>query len=96
MLCYRKRMAYTRSYVEANREKINEKKRMKYSTENRKAEYREKREEILQKSKEDRAICPLCGLDYRRLYIPRHIETRHCKVLKSGMPVATQAALPPQ
>jgi hypothetical protein len=70
-------MAYTRKYVEANREKINEKRRVKYSAEDRKAEYQQKREEILRKGKEDRANCPLCGLDFRRLYIPKHIATRH-------------------
>jgi hypothetical protein len=70
-------MAYTREYVEANREKINEKRRVKYSTEHRKAEYQEKREEILRKGKEDRSNCPLCGLDFRRLYIKKHLITRH-------------------
>ncbi len=70
-------MAYTRKYVEANREKINEKRRDKYSAELRKAEYQMKREEILQKGKDDRAICPLCGLDFRRLYIKKHVVTRH-------------------
>jgi len=70
-------MGYTRAYVEAHRGTINEKRRIKYSTERRKEEYKNKREEILQRGKEDRAICPLCGLSFRRLYIPKHIVTRH-------------------
>ena len=70
-------MAYTQKYVEANREKINEKRRAKYSPESRKAEYAETREETLKRGKEDRATCPLCNLDFRRLYIRKHILTRH-------------------
>ena len=70
-------MAHTKKYVEANRDKINETRRDKYSSEQRKAEYQLKREEILRKGKEERAICPLCGLDFRRLYIPKHVVTRH-------------------
>ena len=64
-------------YIEANRETINLKRRQRYNTDYRKAEYQEKREEILRKGKEDRANCPLCNLDFRRLYIRKHIVTRH-------------------
>lgn len=70
-------MPYTEKYAEANREKINEKRRDKYSSELRKAEYAAKRQDILQRGKEDRATCPLCNLDFRRLYIKKHIITRH-------------------
>ena len=70
-------MAYSEKYLETNRDKINERRRVKYSTEYRKAAYKDKREEILRKGKEDRANCPLCGLDFRRLYIKKHIITRH-------------------
>lgn len=70
-------MAYSTAYLEANRETINYKRRTKYSSVDRKAEYREKRLDILKQGKEDRAICPLCGLDFRRLYIKKHIMTRH-------------------
>jgi hypothetical protein len=78
MLCnVKKQMVSTQKYLEANREKINERKRNKYSSELRKAEYAETREVILKKGKEDRAICPLCNLDFRRLYIKKHIITRH-------------------
>ena len=79
-------MAYTREYVEANREKINEKRRLNYCNERRKAEYRRKRDEILKKQKKDRQNCPLCGLDFRRLYIPKHIKIRH-KVATCVVPV---------
>ena len=70
-------MAYTREYVETNREKINGNRRVKYSPQNRKAEYQQNREDILKRGKEDRSNCPLCGLDFRRLYIPKHVVTRH-------------------
>lgn len=75
-------MAYTWEYVEANREKINEKRRVTYCTERRKVEYQRKREEILKSQKDDRANCPLCGLDFRRLYIPKHIKIRHNKATR--------------
>ena len=66
-------------YIEANRDIINEKRRSRYSSEQRKAEYQQKRTKILKKSRLDRACCPLCGIDFRRLYIPQHIATRHNK-----------------
>ena len=70
-------MAYTREYLEKNRDAINDKRRAKYCTEKRKAKYQQKREELLQRSKGDRACCPLCNLEFRRLYIKSHIVTRH-------------------
>ena len=70
-------MAYTKKYLESNRDFINAKRRAKYSSEFRKQEYADKRDLILQKGKEDRALCPYCKLDFRRLYIPKHIVTRH-------------------
>ena len=70
-------MAYTPEYLEKNREIINEKRRDKYVSRDRKAEYQMHREAILKRGREDRAQCPLCKLEFRRLYIPRHIETRH-------------------
>ena len=72
-------MGYTKEYAEKNRETINEKRRNKYSSERRKEEYNEKRCAILEQGRSDRAECPLCGLDFRRLYIPKHIATRHKK-----------------
>ena len=70
-------MAYTREYLEKNRDAINEKRRAKYSTEKRKAKYQQNREELLQRGRDDRACCPLCNLEFRRLYIKNHIVTRH-------------------
>ena len=70
-------MPYTKEYQEANREIINKKRREKYDRDARKAYYDRTRVEMLQRGKEDRAHCPLCGLEFRRLYIPRHIVTRH-------------------
>ena len=48
-----------------------------YDAEKRKVRYQRTRLEVLRKGKEDRAECPLCGLDFRRLYIKKHIVTRH-------------------
>jgi len=70
-------MGSSPEYVEANRESINLKRRNRYNSEQRRAEYQEKRETILKRGREDRSNCPLCGLDFRRLYIKRHIVTRH-------------------
>ena len=80
-----KRMGSKPEYIEANREIINEKRRKRYSTEQRKEDYKKNREEILKKCKEDRMDCPLCGLEFRRLYIPRHIATRHKKRPKESV-----------
>ena len=70
-------MAYTQKYLDENREMINQKRREKYVSRDRKAEYQLHREAILKRGKEDRASCPLCGLEFRRLYIPKHIKARH-------------------
>jgi hypothetical protein len=72
-----KSMGSRPEYIEANREEINLKRRKRYNSESRKADYQLKRCEILQKGREDRANCPLCGLDFRRLYIRKHLITRH-------------------
>ena len=79
---------YDREYHAVNRERINQKHREYYASyrcvrnEARRAVYMLKRDEILQKGKEDRANCPLCGLDFRRLYIPKHIKIRHNKATR--------------
>ena len=70
-------MVSSASYIEANREIINHKRRMRYDSEARKKEYSENREAILLQKKNDRGVCPLCKLDFRRLYIPQHLVTRH-------------------
>lgn len=77
MLLVNKRMGYSEEYLETHRETINKKRREAYVSADRKADYRAKREAILSAGKEDRANCPLCGLDFRRLYIPKHVVTRH-------------------
>ena len=46
---------------------INEKRREKYAS---------SREKILKKQKEDREMCPICNLSFRRLYLPKHMQ-RH-------------------
>ena len=70
-------MGYSREYHLKNKDRLNANRRNRYDSEARKTDYRENRESILLAKKEDRANCPLCQLDYRRLYIPRHLVTRH-------------------
>ena len=70
-------MGNSAAYIEANREDINYKRRMRYNSVARKEEYDANRETILLQKKNDRGICPLCKLDFRRLYIKQHIVTRH-------------------
>ena len=70
-------MAYSKKYMDENQELINQKRRDAYAPRNRKMEYQKNRLCILEAQKKDRAICPLCNLSFRRLYIPKHIETRH-------------------
>jgi len=83
-------MVSSAAYIEANRDMINYKRRMRYDSEARKKEYIENRESILLQKKNDRSQCPLCKLDFRRLYIPQHLITRHkiskeeaCQLCKS-------------
>ena len=63
--------------MEANREKINEHRRNKYDSGRRKEEYQQKREDILRRAKEDRLSCPICTIQYRRLYLKVHLQNRH-------------------
>ena len=70
-------MGYSQKYFQLNQNRINAKRRDKYNSERRKAKYQENREQILLKLRQDRCLCPLCGLEYRRLYIKRHLIGRH-------------------
>ena len=79
MFVVNKEMPYTKEYQDKNREIINEKRRSKYNSEERKQHYKQNREQILAALKQDRVNCPLCGLDYGRLYLTKHIATRHNK-----------------
>lgn len=70
-------MAYTKKYLEVNREIINLKRREKYSSDARKADYKLKRDEISQKGKLDVKSCPICQINYRRTYLKKHMINRH-------------------
>jgi hypothetical protein len=61
---------------------INQKRRDRYATksqttynENRREKYRldENRSQVLQKAREDRCACDVCGREYRRRYIKKHM-----------------------
>ena len=85
------RAMYNKDWYEANRDRINEKRRIQYAedsngiNEKRRREYIAQREQILQRQREDRKECPLCHLTFRRSYLGRHVATRH-----KCMRVATQ------
>jgi hypothetical protein len=72
-------MVSSQKYLDENREILNEKRRARYSSEERKLDYQKNRIQILEKKKNDREPCPMCGLMYRRAYITTHIKTRHEK-----------------
>ena len=87
----------TKEWVDTNRELMNEKRRQRYMLNKEKDDWPEKREKMLQRKKNAKTMCPQCNILYGSVYLKHHIELRHKnQVLKSGMPVATQAALPPQ
>ena len=68
---------------QANREHINQQHQKNYAKHRdeynakRRAQYHERRCDILLKQKQDRAPCPLCNLTFRRVYIPIHVSRRH-------------------
>ena len=70
-------MANSKEYLERNREAINQQRRERYNSEARKRRYYEKRDTILQKCREDKALCPLCRIEYHRPYLRTHLVGRH-------------------
>lgn len=65
-----------RKYIEKNRENRNAKKRENYMRD---------REKILERSRNDLKVCPICAINYRRLYLPHHMTKRH-KIEKENLP----------
>ena len=55
-------------FREKHGERLREMKRQKYQ---------ENREAILQKGRNDKQECPICKIEYRRLYLKRHLLSRH-------------------
>ena len=70
-------MGNSREYLERNREKINAHKRARYDPEVRREKYLSTRESVLEKSKHDKQMCPLCRIDYNRRYLRQHLQCRH-------------------
>ena len=62
---------------ETARQRRNELRREAYDPEVRKKRYAIDRESVSQRSKNMRGLCPLCNMDYRTPYIPRHLVKRH-------------------
>ena len=81
---------YNKEWYEANRDRINKKRRIQYAedsngiNEKRRREYIAQREQILQRQREDRKECPLCHLTFRRCYVQKHINTRHMQKNKQA------------
>ena len=54
------------------------------------------RKTILEKIRNDKMECPLCKLNYGRVYLHKHLEKRHniddgkqyCKMIKESRPTA--------
>ena len=65
-----------RKYIEKNRESRNLKKR---------EDYMRDRNNILEKSRTDLKQCPICTINYRRLYLPHHMVNRH-KIQRENLP----------
>ena len=87
----------TKEWVNTNRELINEKRRQRYMLNKQKDDWPDKSEKMLQRKKNAKTMCHQCKILYGSVYLNHHIALRHRdQVLKSGMPVATQAAPPPQ
>ena len=75
--CPTLKMANSKEYLERNREAINQQRRERYNSEARKRRYYEKRDTILQRCREDKAMCPLCRIEYHRRYLRTHLVGRH-------------------
>ena len=63
--------------------------------------YAEKREDVLRRMREDRTLCPLCHMPYRRLYLKKHLLTRHLRnstteVRQAALEAFPELAQPPQ
>ena len=39
--------------------------------------YMANKERILQEYKDDKKLCPICQIAYKRLYLPKHMTIRH-------------------
>ena len=61
-------MESDRRYIEITRESRNAKKREQYVRD---------RDKVLEKSRTDLKQCPICTINYRRLYLPHHMVNRH-------------------
>ena len=70
-------MGNSKEYLDRHREEINERRRHKYDADARKRKYLENRDAILQKCKEDKAMCPICQIEYHRPYLKTHLTCRH-------------------
>jgi hypothetical protein len=75
----KKKLLHIKSIMvaEEKRDEYNASRRAKYVTYDRQAAYQKHKARISEEGKADRANCPLCGLGFRRLYIKKHIVTRH-------------------
>ena len=70
-------MANSRAYLDRNREAINQRRREIYNSDARKRKYYENRDAILLKSRADKALCPLCNIEFHRPYLRTHLGGRH-------------------
>ena len=75
--------SYKREWRKQNASRVNAQRRARHAeiksqvNAARRHRYAQNAEAVLAKMKADRAECPICGRSCRRLYISRHIATRH-------------------
>ena len=67
--------AASKASYEKNREAAIEKKRQFYQ---------DNKEAILLARKEDKQMCPICQIEYGRLYLDKHLKNRH-KILPENL-----------
>ena len=86
-------MGNSREYLVKNRDRINAHRRERYNAEERRNKYLKTREVVLQKSKIDKQMCPMCRIDYNRRYLRQHLVCRHRVEANEAQTLINQAAI---
>ena len=77
MLFQQQTIRMPNSKEERNRDAMNQRRREQYDSDARMRRYYENRGVILQRRRENKALCPLCRIEYRRPYLRTHLVGRH-------------------
>ena len=74
---------YDKAYRERHPERVKQQRLacyLKYREQNlakKRAYYEKNKERILAMNKADVQLCPICKINYKRLYLTKHLENRH-------------------